>query len=74
MVGDGERLATTLAYFVGDDLAVLQFAAGDDDVGAVVGKRQCHLAPEAAAAAGDEGNLAGQVEEIRGAHPLILAH
>ena len=43
-------------------LAVLELAAGDDHLGAALGERQDHLATEAAAAAGHQGDLAGEVE------------
>ncbi len=46
----------------GELLADVELAAGDDDVGTASREGQHHRSPEAAAAAGDEGDLAGQVE------------
>ena len=46
-------------------LAIGDLATGDDDVRPRLGKRQHHLPPEPAAAAGDQGHLAGQVKNAR---------
>ena len=40
-------------------LAIVELAAGDDEVGAVVGERQRHLPAKTSAAASDKGHLAG---------------
>ena len=50
------------ANLVGNGLAVLQLATGDDDVCAALGERPDHLVAEAPRTAGDEGYLAGEVE------------
>src|SRR6185369_9458430 len=51
------------AHLVRGGLAGGELAAGDDDVGARLREGQYHGAAEAAAAAGDEGDLAGEVKE-----------
>ncbi|OPZ47596.1 MAG: hypothetical protein BWY91_03318 [bacterium ADurb.BinA028] len=43
--------------------ALVTMTARDDDLGAGVGKPEGHGATQAAAAAGDDGDLAGQVGE-----------
>src|SRR5581483_9074069 len=42
--------------------------ADEDDVGAGVGDRECHLSPQPAAAAGDEKTLSRQLESVEDAH------
>ena len=59
MAGDGQRPTTRLlAHLLGDLLAGLDAAAGDDDVGAVTREGEHHLATQAAAATRDQGDLA----------------
>ena len=53
----------------GGALEARGIAAGQRDVGAGVGDRKRHLAPEPAAAAGDEKPPAGQAEPVQHAHP-----
>ena len=55
--------AGRLADLLGGRLAGGELAAGDDHVGARLREGQDHGAPEAAAAAGDQRDLAAQVEE-----------
>ena len=64
MGGDGQRPAAELLDFQRHRLAGIELAAGDDDIGAGARKGQHHLAAEAAAAAGDKGDLAGEIEGI----------
>ena len=49
---------------------VSRLAAGEDEVGAGVGERAGEVLAEAAAGAGDEGDLAGEIEEML-AHALL---
>ena len=52
-------------------LAALCLACAEDEVRAQLGETLRHLAAEAAAAAGDDRRLAGQVEELsRARHPV----
>src|SRR5690606_26575315 len=44
--------------------ARVHLAAGDDHVGPGAGERQGHLAPQAPAAAGDQRDLAGEIENV----------
>src|SRR5262249_30737241 len=48
--------------------AVVELPARDDDVGAALGERLHHLVAEAAAPAGDERDLAREVEVRIGRH------
>ena len=63
VAGDRQRRPTRLlAHLLGERRAGVELAAGDGDVGAAAGEGQHHLPSEAPAAAGDEGDLAGQVD------------
>ena len=62
--GDRERLTAGRLDLAGERVAGVLLAAADDDGRAALGEREAHLAPEAAAAAGDDGDLAGQVEGV----------
>ncbi len=57
----------------GDCLAAFQLAAGDDHVGAVAGQPVGDRLADAAAAAGDEGDLAGEIETVGRCHALPAA-
>ena len=57
------------AGLFGHRLAVLGLAAGDHHVRAPLGERQHHRPAQTPAAAGDQGDLAGQVEKI--GHALL---
>ena len=63
MVADGQCATPEGSDLVGDQLAVGDLAAGDDDIGAVTGKGKNHLAAEAPTAARDDRNLAPEVEQ-----------
>ena len=57
---DGQGPATELLlHFLREGLAGVELAAGDDDVGPMLGERQNHRPPEAAAPTGDERAPAG---------------
>ena len=62
MGGDGERSAAHGAHVGGGGFTGVQLAAGDNQVGAAGGEGLHHLQTKAAAAAGDQGHLAGQIE------------
>ena len=49
-------------HLIGELLAVVEFATGDDHIGAILGERQNHFAAKSTAAPTDEGNLPGQID------------
>ena len=63
MSADGERAASHRAHLAGDRFAGVELAARDDRIGAVRSERTDDFEPKTAAAAGDQRNLAAQVEE-----------
>ena len=58
-----QGLAAEGLHLVDDGLARLELAAGDHDRGTGLGEAEGHRSPEAAGAAGHDGDAAGQVEE-----------
>ena len=62
--GNGPALAPQRLDLGHGLLAALGVPAGDDDVGALAGEPLGHLETQAAAASGDEGNLAGKIEVV----------
>src|SRR5205823_392885 len=70
MAGEAERLPPRLARdLLGERDARVRLAAGDHDGGTVTREGARDLATEPAAAAGEDRDLAGQVE-LRHARPL----
>ena len=55
-------------HFLRQDVAGVLLADGDDHVRPALRERERHLAPQPAAAAGDEGDLAGEIEQRIGCH------
>ena len=49
--------------FIRDLFAVFQLAAGDDHIGAALGKGLDHQIAQAAAAAGNQNDLASEIEQ-----------
>ena len=68
MTRDRERPASLRLDLGRDVLAVVEFAAGDDHVGARVGEAQRDRLPEAAATTGDDRRFSREVEEIPARH------
>ena len=64
VAGMGCRLAAHRPHLGRDLVAGFQLAAGDEDVGTVLGEGLHHLVAQPAAAAGNEGNLAREVEVV----------
>ena len=60
----GQRPHAEGADFLRHRFAVVRLAAGHDDVSAALRERERHRASEAAASAGDKGNLAAQIEKF----------
>ena len=58
VAGVGKGAAALCFDFSSRFFALLELAADDGDIGTVVRECQRHLAPEAAAAASDQGDLA----------------
>jgi hypothetical protein len=65
LAAHGRRLAALVLDALHDFFAGRQFAARDDDLGAVRGHLLADRAADAAAATGHDGNLAGQIEHHR---------
>ncbi|MNP33309.1 hypothetical protein D3C76_1265410 [compost metagenome] len=57
---------------LGDLLAAVQLAAGDDHVGALLGQQVGNGFTDAAAGAGNEGDLAVKVEQVGLGHAVFL--
>ncbi|MCY1551506.1 hypothetical protein D9M68_878420 [compost metagenome] len=74
MAGDGGGLATLCDDGVGNGLAALDLAAGNDHVGALLGQQLGDGFTDAAAGAGNEGDLAVEVEQSGLGHgvPLVV--
>jgi len=64
MAGDRGGLATVGDDGVGDFLAVVDLAAGNDDMGALLGQQFGDGFTDATAGAGNEGDLAVEVEQL----------
>ncbi len=63
VTGDGQRMPTSrLTNLVGHVGASLDAAARDDDIGAVTREGEHHLATQTTAAAGDQCDLAGEID------------
>ncbi len=60
---DGQSPAAEGLHLVDDGLAGVELAAGDHDRRAGLDEAEGHRSPEAAGAAGHDGDTAGQVEE-----------
>ena len=60
----GQGAAAQRPHLLGHRLAGLQLAACDNHVGAGAGEGAHHLQPQPAAPAGDQGDLAREVEEF----------
>lgn len=63
MHGKGQGAAAEFAAFLGHDLTVFQLAAGDDHIGPAFGESLDHHIAEPAAAAGNQHDLAGEIEQ-----------
>src|SRR5581483_10845880 len=59
-----ERPTPVGAQLLGRPLAAVEVAGAEDEIGARLGERLGHLAADAGAAAGDDRDPAGQVEEL----------
>src|SRR5690606_67367 len=64
VAGDRQRLDAQRAGFLGDALAVVELAAGDDDVRPAGGEAEDDLAAEPAAAAGHQRGPSAEVERV----------
>ncbi|MCY1180435.1 hypothetical protein D9M73_208770 [compost metagenome] len=72
MAGDGGGLAAGGDDGVGDVLAAFKLAAGDDHVGALLGQQFGDGFTDATAGAGDESDLAVEVEQLSLGHGIPL--
>src|SRR5271165_5526478 len=68
VAGQGIGLAAGRADLVGDNLAVVQLAAGDYDMGTAGSQKLGDRLADAAAGAGDQRNFSGEVEWISLGH------
>ena len=68
---DRDRADAALCELCDRRLRLLLVAADDRDIGAGIGKAARHAEPDAAIAAGDDGDLAFQVEQFR-CHLLLF--
>src|SRR3546814_11942221 len=67
--GDGGAFAVLGVDGLGGFGAGVGLAAGDDDPGALIGHRLGDGAANASGGAGDDGDFAGEVEEVAHAQP-----
>jgi hypothetical protein len=58
VVPNGKSASTKCANFLCHNFAILHLATGDNDVCAMFGKCNRHLAPKSAATTSDDGNFA----------------
>src|SRR5690606_763337 len=72
VAGHGSGLAAFGANRLGHRLAALRLAAGDDHMGALLGEQARNGFADAAAGAGNEGDLAVQVEQVGLVHGVFL--
>src|SRR3546814_1934267 len=68
-----QRASSQGAAVARDLLAFVELAARDDDVGAALGERLDHAIAEPARSAGDERDLAGEIEQRIGGHAAPLS-
>ncbi|MNE52835.1 hypothetical protein D3C80_1475270 [compost metagenome] len=73
MAGDRGGLAAVGNDRVGDALAAVDLATRYDHVGALLGQQLGDGLADAAAGAGDEGDLAVEVEQLGLGHGLFLS-
>ena len=62
--GEGSGAAAEGFYFAFERGELVEMAAGEDEIGAGFGESAGEMLAEAAAGAGDDGDLPGKIEEI----------
>jgi hypothetical protein len=68
-----KRFAPARADLFGRGLTRIKLAAGDDEIGAVIGKRHRHLQAQPTASAGDQGGLARKIKQARHYQRMVVA-